>query len=44
MHTIQILWFLLWPVSIFIAYHAVIIALRRYERKFDTKNDDLSTP
>ena len=38
MHTAQILWFLLWPVSVFITYQLVLFALKKYEAKMKGKN------
>jgi hypothetical protein len=42
MHTIQIIWFLMWPVSIYIAYRAVLFALKRFEKKLAGKNQEQS--
>lgn len=33
MHTIQIIWFLSWPVSIIISYFAVKWVIGRYEKR-----------
>jgi hypothetical protein len=34
MYTIQILWLIALPVTIFIAYLVIIIVLKEYEKKF----------
>lgn len=34
MHISQILWLLALPVVIFIAYRAILIVLKKYEKKF----------
>lgn len=33
MHTIQIIWFLVWPISIVISYYAVKWVIRYYEKR-----------
>jgi len=40
MHTAQIIWFLVWPVSIYITYRIVLYILKRYERKMAIKNNE----
>lgn len=40
MHTIQILWLLTWPVSIYITYRVVLFVLKKYERKMTLKNNE----
>ena len=36
MYTIQILWLLALPLSIFISYRVILIVLKNYEKKFPT--------
>jgi hypothetical protein len=38
MHTTQIIWFLMWPVSIYITYRVILFILNRYEKKMAAKN------
>jgi|GEM_PF-2267715 len=34
MHTVQILWLLALPVSIFLTYRVILFVLKKYEKKF----------
>jgi hypothetical protein len=34
MYTVQIIWFLLLPLAIFLSYRLVLFALRKFQNKF----------
>jgi hypothetical protein len=40
MHTTEIIWFLIWPVSIYLTYRVVLYVLHRYEKKMAGKNNE----
>jgi len=33
MYTTEIIWLIIWPILIFVSYRAVLLALKRFEKK-----------